>query len=340
MDDVRYEVDGACGIVTLNRPAALNALTTPMIRSMTDALSAWHADARIASVILKSASPKAFCAGGDIKAVRASSIAGDGAANEAFFSTEYVLDELIATYAKPFVSLIDGICMGGGMGISVHGRFRVVTERALFAMPEVGIGFFPDVGASYFLPRLPGQVGTYLGLTGARAGGGDAVYARLGTHFVPSARLAELERALRSDRQGAIGATLERWAESPPEAPLAAHRETLDRVFAGATAADIVDALERADDPWSRESLGLLRRGSPLSLAITCALVRRGARVPLHACFEQELRLGRVVTRSPDFLEGVRAVLVDKDGRPRWTHAAVRDVRAGDLAGALAALEG
>jgi enoyl-CoA hydratase len=338
---VRFETDGRCGVMVLDRPATLNALTTSMVRTMLAQLERWSGDGRIALVLLQSASTKAFCAGGDIKAMRAATLAGDDAAKEEFFSTEYALDELVATCPKPVLSIIDGICMGGGMGISVHGAFRVATERATFAMPETAIGFFPDVGASWFLPRLPGELGTYLGLTGARVGGADAVRAGLATHFVPAARLPELERAVRRvDDAGSVPSLLAGFAQDPPPSAFDGERGAIDRDFVGESAAAIVDALAAREEPAARRSLALLARASPASLAVTCALLRRGRRVSRHECFQQELRLGRVMTRSPDFLEGVRAVLVDKDQQPRWAYPDVRSIPAQELAAALEALEG
>ncbi|NUS13805.1 MAG: enoyl-CoA hydratase/isomerase family protein, partial [Streptomyces sp.] len=199
-EPVRTRVEpGGTGIVELARPAALNALDLTMVRLMTRALTAWRDDPAVRSVLVVSASPKAFCAGGDIVAVRAAGMAGDDAAVRAYFTAEYGLNALIARYPKPYTALIDGYAMGGGLGISVHGSARAVTERASLAMPETGIGFFPDIGASHFLPRLPGAYGWYLGLTGARVGGPDAVACGLATHHVPAAALPALRAALAAD---------------------------------------------------------------------------------------------------------------------------------------------
>ncbi|MCD0485486.1 enoyl-CoA hydratase/isomerase family protein [Streptacidiphilus sp. ASG 303] len=315
---VRTDTAGGVGRLVLDRPSALNALDLPMVRALSSALLRWRDDPAVGAVVVASSSPRAFCAGGDIRAVREAVLAGDREAVRAFFTEEYRLNRLIAEYPKPYVALIDGFAMGGGLGISVHGSARVVTERASLAMPETHIGFFPDVGASHFLPRLPGGTGMYLGLTGARIGAGAAVACGLATHFVPSAGLPALERDLARADAREFPRVLDSHARPAPASELADHRERVDHCFGAPALEEVVARLEADGGAWARGALADLRRASPTSLAATFALLRRGARSPLAACLERELRLGEVLTAGPDFAEGVRAVLVDKDGAPAW----------------------
>lgn len=309
------------GVITLSRPAALNALDLTMVRLMTDALTQWSADPAVRSVVVRSSSPKAFCAGGDILAVRAAGMAGDDTAVRAYFTAEYALDALIARYPKPYTALIDGYAMGGGLGISVHGSARVVTERAWLAMPETAIGFFPDVGASFFLPRLPGAFGWYLGLTGARTGGAAAVACGLATHHVPAADLPALEAALTQTGEDP-DAVLRRFA-TPPPAPPAGQAAAIARCFSAPGLGDVRDRLaaEAKEHDWAGEALTLLDAASPASLTMTFDLLRAGAGSTLEECLARELDLACRTARTADFHEGVRAALVDKDRRPSWSTA-------------------
>jgi enoyl-CoA hydratase/carnithine racemase len=268
-------------------------------------------------VVLEGAGDRAFCAGGDVRRIRDLAIAGDTAEVERFFAEEYAVNRGIATFGKPWVSLIDGVCMGGGIGLSVHNGPRVATENALLAMPETAIALFPDVGTSYVLPRLPGAVGTWLALTGARLKGADAVHAGLADRFVLRERLPALRKALLSGD----AAVVERFAEAaPPPASFAQHRDAIDRCFGRDSLPGILDALAAEGTEWAAEQAAILRRMSPTSLAVSLELIRRGAGVTLDECLAMELALTRVVVhRHPDFREGVRSVLVDKDGAPRWT---------------------
>ncbi|WP_328911963.1 MULTISPECIES: enoyl-CoA hydratase/isomerase family protein [unclassified Streptomyces] len=328
-EPVITRVRAGTAVIELDRPRALNALDLTMVRLMTRALEEWREDDAVRAVVVRSTSPKAFCAGGDIRAVREAGMRGDDTAVRAYFSAEYGLDGLIARYPKPYIALIDGYAMGGGLGISVHGSARVVTERASLAMPETSIGFFPDIGASWFLPRLPGAVGWYLGLTGVRIQAADAVDCGLATHYVPAAELPALEAALTgegplADRGADPAEALDRFATPAPPSDLAGHREAIERCF---TAPDLAGvrarlAAEEADREWARDTLAALDRGSPASLAITFDLLRDGlAADSVEECLARELELASRVARSPDFHEGVRAVLVDKDRRPAWSSA-------------------
>jgi enoyl-CoA hydratase len=321
-DTVLARRDGRIGRILLNRPKALNAIDLPMIRASTRALAEWHDDPHVHAVVIEGAGDRAFCAGGDIRALRQYELDGEHHRAEAFFREEYELNLAIATYPKPYVALIDGICMGGGIGVSVHAPYRVATEHAAFAMPETAIGFFPDIGATFFLPRLPGQIGTYLGLTGARMQGADAVHAGLATHFTPRADLAVLSHALASDGPGALGSHV-----APlPAFSLAPHRADIDHCFGADTVPTIVQRLEAVGDAWAAQTLKTLRTVSPSALCWTLAALRRGADLTLPQCQAAELALTRTTMRHPDFAEGVRAMVVDKDRKPRWQPARVEDV--------------
>lgn len=322
-DEVLTGVHQGVGRILLNRPRALNALTTPMVAALDEALAAWESTP-LTAVVLASTNPKAFCAGGDMRAIRANVLAGDAEASEDFFATEYRLNARIAEHPVPIVSLIDGI-WGGGLGLSIHGDYRVVTENAILAMPETAIGFFPDIGAGHFLPRLPGAIGMYLGLTGHRLDATDALYTGLATHFVPANRIDELTEALADNAATPIDTTLKGLADNPApsitHSKLAAARADLDRAFAAPTLDGIRQELHALATPWATRTLATLDAHSPQSLEITHALLTAGRNRTLRECLAAELRLTRTTIRSPDFLEGVRAVLVDKDHTPAWQRA-------------------
>lgn len=320
--DVLTEVDRGVGRILLNRPKALNALTAGMVAAIDRALAGWE-HVPLSAVVFASTSPKAFCAGGDIRTIREHSLAGDAGASERFFASEYRLNARIAGYPVPVVSLIDGVCMGGGLGLSVHGGFRVVTERAALAMPETGIGFFPDVGASYFLSRLPGAIGMYLGLTGHRLDAADALYTGLATHFVPADGLDAVADALADHPGGPVDVVLNRLAGRSPvaESGLAAVRGDIDWAFGAPTLGEIEKRLHHLDTSWAASALAALESASPQSLETTHALLARGRQRTLRECLDAELALARTTIRTPDFLEGVRAALVDKDRSPAWVRA-------------------
>ena len=306
-------IDGRVGRILLDRPKALNALDVAMIKGMSDALLAWRDDPHVHAVVVEGAGGRAFCAGGDIKAVRQAAIDGDHGAIRQFFGAEYELNALIAAYPKPYIALIDGVCMGGGIGVSVHGAIRVATEAALFAMPETAIALFPDVGATYLLPRLPGRIGLYMGLTGARIAGADAVHAGLATHFVARENLAALSISIAADGAGAVGA----FARELPAFSLADARPAIDRCFGQSSVPAIMEALRNEGD-WGRTTLAMLQAASPSALDWSFDIITAGADRTLRQCLAAELELTGRVTRHPDFLEGVRAMIVDKDRKPRW----------------------
>lgn len=305
---------GRVGHLLLNRPKALNALDLPMIRAMQAALDGWRADPTIHAVLVEGAGGRAFCAGGDIRVIRAQALAGETAEIEAFFAEEYALNATIAEYPKPYISLIDGVCMGGGIGLSVHGHMRITSETGMFAMPETIIALFPDVGGTYMLPRLPGRLGIYLGLTGARLTGADAVHAGIATHFVPKAAIPALRDAIIADGPGAVGA----FAQTLPGFSLAPHRAMIDRCFAAAGIKPILAALAAEPGDFAAETLATLNQVSPSSVMWSLAAMQRAEHLTLRQALDAELRLTRRVTVHPDFAEGVRAALVDKDRAPKW----------------------
>jgi enoyl-CoA hydratase len=310
------------GRIVLNRPQTLNALDLAMIRACAGALETWRDDPHVHAVVIEGAGDRAFCAGGDVRALRQYELDGEHHRAETFFREEYQLNLMIATYPKPYIALIDGICMGGGIGVSVHAPYRVATERAAFAMPETAIGFFPDIGATYFLPRLPGQLGAYLGLTGQRMQGADAVHAGLATHFVPRSDLPALSRALAEDGPAAMG------THAGPLAAfsLAAQRAAIDHCFGADSMAENVRRLEATGDAWATQTLAALRTVSPSALCWTLEALRRGANLTLPQCQAAELALTRTTMRHPDFAEGVRAMVVDKDRKPRWRPSRIEAV--------------
>ena len=321
-DTVIARRDGRIGRIMLNRPKALNAIDLPMIRACSRALGGWREDPHVHAVVIEGAGDRAFCAGGDIRALRQYELDGEHHRAEAFFREEYELNLAIATYPKPYIALIDGICMGGGIGVSVHAPYRVATEHAAFAMPETAIGFFPDIGATFFLPRLPGEIGTYLGLTGARMQGADAVHAGLATHFTRREDLPALSRALAEEGPGALGPQ----GASLPTFSLAPDRAAVDHCFGADSVPGIVQRLEVLGDDWAAKTLDTLRTVSPSALCWTLAALRRGADLTLPQCQAAELALTRTTMRHPDFAEGVRAMVVDKDRQPRWQPARIKDV--------------
>jgi enoyl-CoA hydratase len=323
IDGVKVWQDGRAARITLARPEALNALDQPMVARIAAALDRFSdASSNAHLVIVDGAGGRAFCAGGDVRAMREAALVGNHAAIEGFFGAEYRLDLTIARYETPFVSLIDGICMGGGLGLAVHGRARVVTEHAVLAMPETAIALFPDVGTAYSLPRLPGALGMYMALTGARMVGADAVHAGLATHYVTRARLPALVEALTGDGVAALAV----FAEKPPPFSLAPQRAAIDRCFGAGSVAEIVAALEAEDDEWARDTLAILRRMSPSSVHWSFQYVRRGAHQTLAQVLHDDLQMARWVTLHPDFAEGVRAMVVDKDRKPRWSPGRLEDV--------------
>jgi enoyl-CoA hydratase len=321
-DTVVTSRDGRVGRILLNRPKALNALDLSMIRACAAILETWRDDPHVHAVVIEGAGDRAFCAGGDIRALRDGFLAGELDRVKQFFAEEYALNLTIATYPKPYIALIDGICMGGGIGLSVHAPYRVATEHAGFAMPETAIGFFPDIGATFLLPRLPGELGTYLGLTGLRVNGADAVHAGFATHYTARVRLKELSAALASDGVAALAA----FDETLPPFSLTDHRDAVDHCFSAATVPEILHRLEANDADWAQAAVKAMRTVSPSALHWTLLALRRGRDQTLSQALEDELELTATTMAHPDFSEGVRAMVVDKDRKPAWQPARIEDV--------------
>lgn len=319
--EIIFARQGGIGLAVLNRPKALNALTLDQVHALHTRLDGWAKDDSVKAVVIEGTGDKAFCAGGDIRALYDACKAGGMDYVASFYRDEYRLNRKIKTYAKPIVALIDGIVMGGGVGVSVHGRYRVATERTLFAMPETGIGFFPDVGGASFLPRCPGQIGLYLGLTGARLKAADCLYAGIATHYVPSARMDELKAALAAGG-GDVEAVLSRFHVDPGPAPLAQHRDLIDRCFSGANVDAVLAALAAEGEGFAADTLAAIGTKSPTANKVAFEQIRRGAKLDFDACMKMEFRLSQVWAPAADFIEGIRAVIVDKDGKPRWSPAA------------------
>jgi enoyl-CoA hydratase len=333
--EILFERRGSAGIVTLNRPRALNAITHPMIRGLAVKLAEWAVDPGITRVLIKAAGERAFSAGGDIRALYELGRAGVHDRALQFWREEYTLNTLIKRYPKPYVALIDGIVMGGGVGLSVHGSHRIAGDYFQFAMPEVGIGFFPDVGGTWFLPRMPDELGTYCALTGERVKPADALAAGIATHYVPSARWPELMEALASSMP--IDATLLDFAQPAAPGPIAPRSPVIARLFDGATVEEIVRALDREtqtrgkDAGFAGATGAVMRAKSPTSLKIALAQVRRGKHWSFSDCMRAEFRIVSRIVHAHDFYEGVRAAIIDKDQAPVWSPSTLSDVSPEDV---------
>lgn len=323
MATVETSVREGVAHLVLDRASALNALDTGTVLAMRSALDRWRSDPAVRAVVVRSGTPRAFCAGGDIRAIREAALRGDFAATARFFREEYALNQEIAEYPKPYIALVDGVAMGGGLGISVHGAVRVATERSVFAMPETLIGFFPDVGASSFLPRLGTALGRWLGLTGARLSGADAVKAGLATHFVSSAELPEFIAALDTAEPADA---LAKYARTAPPSDLDDTGDRIAAAFAPGALSEVIGRLRADGSAWAETALGSLAAASPLSLRLTDEMLRLGERDTLGGCLRRDLVVASRLVREPDFAEGVRAKLVDKTGDARWSFDAVEAV--------------
>jgi len=326
-NEILFERRGAAGVVTLNRPKALNAVTHAMVLALRAQLDDWANDPAVTRVVITAAGERAFSAGGDIRALYDLGKAGRHDEALQFWRDEYPLNAAIKNYRKPYVALIDGIAMGGGIGVSVHGSHRVAGDKFQFAMPEVGIGFFPDVGATWFLPRMPGEVGTLCALTGERFNSADSCAAGIATHRVPSARFPALLEGLAGTVS--VDAVLSAFSEPAGEGPIMVKRAAIDRLFKGDRVEDILAALEHETGPdreWAHNTAATIRTKSPLSLKLALAQVRHGKTSDFAACMRAELRIVSRVIHDHDFYEGVRAVIVDKDNKPRWQPAALGEV--------------
>ena len=322
--------EGAAGVIRLNRPKAINAVTLEMFRDIDKALNAFEADPAVAVILLEGAGERGLCAGGDIRALYESSRA-KGDLGKILWREEYILNARIAQFAKPYVAFMDGIVMGGGVGLSAHSSHRVVTEKTKLAMPEVGLGFFPDVGGTWLLSHSPGEIGTYFGLTGQTMNGPDAVYAGFADAVVPSGKLAALREALVRVRAGAtsgeVKAIIDGFSTGETSGPVAALRPRIDAWFAPDRIEDIVAALSRDGSELAQKTLKTLNEKSPRGMVVTLKLLRLArASASLEECLVREYRAALQVFASDDFREGVRAAVIDKDRNPRWSPARISDV--------------
>ncbi|MBL8675054.1 MAG: enoyl-CoA hydratase/isomerase family protein, partial [Rhodospirillales bacterium] len=332
--EILFEVVDGVGVMTLNRPKALNSLSVGMIREMERMLPVWERDPAVKAVVVRGAGDKAFCAGGDVAFLaREARDNPTGTGRRDFFREEYIVNRRIYRFNKPWISLIDGIDMGGGVGLSVHGTYSVVTEKFLFAMPETAIALFPDVGGGYFLNRLPGALGVFLALTGHRLKAADALWAGIAQAYVPSAKLPAVMSALAGatfsgpPTARAVDAVVAGLAEDPGPPSLPAMMEDIDRCFSAETVEEIVAKLAARGGEWADKQRAVIGRMSPLSMKITLEQLRRCANRSFEDVMTIEYRMSQACMRpGHDFFEGVRAVLIDKDQKPRWNPATLADV--------------
>lgn len=339
MEEVLFEHRGRAGVITLNRPKALNALTLGMVDAMDAKLREWRRNPAVERVVIRGAGERAFCAGGDIRALHDSGKAGTPYVID-FYAHEYRLNTLIKRFPKPYIALINGIVMGGGVGVSVHGSARVCGEGTMFAMPETGIGLFPDVGGTFFLPRCPGEVGMYLGLTGSRLDVTDAKYAGIATHVVPAPEHENLVGALCDDDRP-LERILSGFAGTAEnKSKVAGLQPLIDRHFAHSSVEAIVTSLEGDSSLFAGETLKTLRTKSPTSLKVAHRQIREGADLSFEACMQLEFRLTNRFMRGRDFYEGVRAVIVEKDNAPKWDPPTLAGVSAADVDAYFAPLPG
>ena len=324
-DDVLTFIENTIGRIRLNRPKAIHALTPAMCDAINTALLAWRSDDSVTAVIIDHAEGRGFCAGGDI-ALIANSAKSDCVEAEHFFHLEYRMNHLLFVYDKPIVAFIDGIVMGGGVGISLPARYRVATERTTFAMPETGIGLFPDVGGGWYLPRLPGRVGAWLAATGARIDGADCAAIGIATHYMPSETVDEVKARILADPAN-LATILDAATQTPPPSKLEAARPDIDRLFASDKAEEIVAALDADSSEWAAKQRATLATKSPQTIKVALRQLIEGAAQPDFASnMAMEYGLACAIIRRPDFVEGVRALIFDKDNNPQWTPATLEEV--------------
>ncbi|MBL4750124.1 MAG: enoyl-CoA hydratase/isomerase family protein [Amylibacter sp.] len=324
MNDLITRKSGRAGHVTLNRPQALNALTHPMCLDLEQAMNDWMADDTVELLLIDAAGEKAFCAGGDIVKIYNEGKSGQVENALRFWRDEYRLNHAISTYAKPYVAIMDGIVMGGGVGISAHGSHRVVTERTMFAMPECAIGLLPDVGGTYLLGQMPGACGEYAGLTGARLSGADCIYAGLADYFVPSDKLESLKTALLETGDVAV---LQEYATMPEGSALAENRTAIDAAFALDDVADIMQALKTDPSDFAKSALKNSLRGAPLCMKITLIAIREARQNrSLEMALRNEYRIVSTCLQEGELIEGIRAMVIDKDRAPKWKYPTLESV--------------
>lgn len=335
-DEVLTEVDGNVGLITLNRPKAINSLNQQMVDALSGILTDWADDAAVRAVVLSGAGERGLCAGGDVVSIYHSA-RKDGVEARRFWRDEYLLNAQIAEFPKPYVAVMDGIVMGGGVGISAHANTRVVTDTSKIAMPEVGIGFIPDVGGVYLLSRAPGGLGLHAALTGAPFSGADAIAMGFADHYVPHGDVEAFRRAVVAD---GVENALAKYAVEPPPGELAAQRNWIDDCYAGDTVEDIVAALRDHDAGPANDAADLIATRSPIALSVTLAAVRRAANLAtLKDVLVQDYRVSSASLRSHDLVEGIRAQLIDKDRNPKWSPAQLAAVTAADVEAYFAPLD-
>lgn len=333
-DEVLFRVDDKAGIISMNKPSTIHALTLAMVHAMTQQLQAWANDPVIEIILIDHAEGRGFCSGGDINLLRKSALEDDGVSGRRFFHDEYQLNHLMFSYPKPIVAFMDGITMGGGVGISQPARYRVATEATRFAMPETGIGLFPDVGGGWYLSRLPDRIGQYLALTGARIDGAEALATGIATHYLPADKLAEAKAQIAAKPED-VEAILASLSIAPPPAKLLAHRDDIARLFASDRYEEVLAALATNGSDWAKAQLTTLATKSPQTCKVALRQLRQSLACPTFADnMVMEYRIASRVLTLPDFTEGVRAVIVDKDNSPKWNPAspeAVTDTLLDDI---------
>ncbi|MFJ9820332.1 enoyl-CoA hydratase/isomerase family protein [Streptomyces sp. NPDC101151] len=328
-EPVLFHTAGRAAHITLNRPRALNALNHEMVRRIDEALRGWKHDPSVETVVITGSGERGLCAGGDIRTIHDDARDGDGTASAAFWRDEYHLNARIARYPKPYVAVMDGIVMGGGVGVSAHGSVRIVTERSRIAMPETGIGFVPDVGGTYLLALTPGELGTHLALTGAQIGASDALLCGLADHYMPSEALDAFSDDL---AEMPVRDALARHVQRPPQGELAARREWIDACYAAPTVEDILNRLLDHGDPAAKEAAQILLTKSPTALKVTLAALLRARHLgPIEQVLDQEYRVSCATLSTPDLVEGIRAQVIDKDRNPHWSPATLVEVTDTDV---------
>ncbi|MCR9282687.1 MAG: enoyl-CoA hydratase/isomerase family protein [Rhodobacteraceae bacterium] len=329
-DEILFQKRGKAGFVILNRPKALNAINHAMVLAMAEQLSRWAEDPEIAHIVVTGAGDKAFCAGGDIRSIYDARMSGQTDGLSAFFRDEYMLNAQIKAYPKPYVALVNGIVMGGGVGVSVHGSYRIGTEKTLFAMPETGIGFFPDVGGTFFLPRMPRNSGVYCALSSGRLKQGDALATGVLTHAVSEESLADLEQDLETADD--IGAVLAPYLMTPEKGPVCESLDVIDEIFSAASVEDILSRLDASQSEFAGKAAAAIRQKSPTSVLVAFEQMKRGRKLSFNECMKLEYRIVSRILQGTEFYEGIRAVLVDKDQAPKWSPAHFGQVDSAELA--------
>lgn|SRR6056300_462298 len=322
--EVFFEVKGTLGLITLNRPKALNALTLSMVREIHPQLKKWENDSSVKNILIKAEGEKAFCAGGDIRALHDWGKNNDEEA-VGFYREEYILNQYIKRYPKPYISLVNGIVMGGGVGLSVHGNYRIAGENYSFAMPETGIGLFPDVGGSFFLPRLSFEAGTYLALTGNRIKAADAIFLGTATNFIKSENFSNLINDL-SKEENDPKEIIDKYSVEPGESEFREISQFCNKIFKADTVEKIIENLTEENSDLSKKILSIIDQKSPTSLKVALKSLRLGKSISFEECMQMEFRMVNKVMNDHDFYEGVRALIIDKDNNPSWKPGNISEV--------------